>query len=193
MSSQHPIEIVFRCFVSYLDFMTPGEISRMDEQMPHENTIREWVKKGEGTEGYPWDKIREITMAFRAEVELERQIGDRALQPWQEIVREISQDLVDARDKVMEHIKAGAMKQPGVKDLVDIIKAEGWIRGEATTRVEVLQNQTRLLGQIIQRRIHQELRSNPHLAERIIDLIAQDFKAARATGGDEKKMKELTG
>jgi len=176
-----PHETVLRAFVMYLEYLSYAEISSY-EGMPHEDTISRWAKEGEGTEGYPWPKIRDMTASRRAMVSYDREIGDRAQKPWEEKVDEMTQDLLDARDTVMQAIEDGTHKEVKIKDLIDIIKAEALVHGKATERTEEMADMTQMLATIVANRVRQNLQDQ-NLADRILDLIAQDFEAARASGG----------
>lgn len=189
-NKSYPIETVFRAFVMRLDYLSYAEIAEYDG-MPHEETVARWSKQGEGTEGYPWDKIREMTASKRALVSYERQIGDRALAPWTEKVDGMKQDLMDTRDFVMNAIKDGTIKEAKVKDLIDVIKAEALVHGEATQRTEAVADMTNMLAKIVMNRVRQNLKDQ-NLADRILDLIAQDFEVARSTGGDPDAISSLS-
>jgi len=182
-------EDVLRAFVMYLEYMTYAEISEYDG-MPHEDTVARWSEDGEGTEGYPWPKIREMTASRRAMVSYDREIGERAQKPWHEKVDEMTQDLLDARDTVMQAIQEGTHKEVKIKDLIDIIKAEALVHGEATERTEAVADMTQMLATIVANRVRQNLQDQ-NLADRILDLIAQDFEAARATGGDPSDLNQI--
>jgi len=184
-----PHETVLRGFVMYLEYMSFAEISRYDD-MPHEDTLSRWAKEGEGTEGYPWHKIREMTASRRAMVSYHREIGERAQKPWEEKVDEMAQDLLDARDTVMQAIEDGTHKEVKIKDLIDIIKAESLIHGKATQRTEEMADMTQMLATIVANRVRQNLQDQ-NLADRILDLIAQDFEAARASGGDLSDINQI--
>lgn len=190
MPTHYPKETVFRCFVSFLEYVSAEEISRSGDGEPGADTIRRWAKEGECTAGYPWDKIREMTASRRAMIAYEREVGERALRPWQEKVPEMAQDLIDTRDKIMDAIHAGTTKQFSAKDLIDVIKAEALIHGEATQRTETMSRYVQILAQLVARRVREGLQ-DPQLAERILDLIAQDFEAVRAAGGDMDAVKEI--
>jgi hypothetical protein len=182
-------ETVLRAFVMYLEYMSYAEIAGYDG-MPTEDTISRWAKTGEATEEYPWPKIREMTATRRAMVSYDREIGERAQKPWAEKVDEMTQDLLDARDTVMQAIEDGTHKEVKIKDLIDIIKAEALVHGEATQRTEKVANLTQVLGSIVANRIRQNLQDQ-NLADRILDLIAQDFEAAMASGGDVSNLKKI--
>jgi len=182
-------ETVLRAFVMYLEYMSYSEISEY-EGMPHEDTVARWSNEGEATEGYPWPKIREMTATRRAQVSYDREIGERAQKPWREKMDEMKQDLLDARDTVMQAIDDGTHKEVRLKDLIDIIKAEALVHGEATERTEQVADMTQMLATIVANRVRQNLQDQ-NLADRILDLIAQDFEAARATGGDPSDLERI--
>ena len=183
-----PHETVLRAFVMYLEYMSYAEIAR--DLDVHEETISRWAKQGEGTEGYPWPKIREMTATRRAMVSYDREIGERARKPWNEKMGEMKQDLLDARDHIMQAIEEGTTKEVKVTDLVKIIKAEALVHGEATQRTEALADMTQTLATIVANRVRQNLKDQ-NKADRILDLIAQDFEAARATGGDPSDLNQI--
>jgi hypothetical protein len=188
-NKSYPQETVLRAFVMYLEYMSYSEIASYDG-MPHEDTVSRWSKEGEATEDYPWPKIREMTASRRAMVSYDREIGERARKPWNEKVDEMAQDLLDARDTVMQAIEDGTHKEVKIKDLIDIIKAEALVHGEATQRTEVVANLTQKLATIVANRVRQGLQDQ-NKADRILDLIAQDFEAARSAGGDPTNVEKI--
>jgi len=186
----YPQETVYRCFVMFMEYLSYSEISKYDGT-PHEETISRWDKQGEGTEGYPWRKIREMTATRRAMVSYDREIGERAKKPWDEKVDEMSQDLIDVRDKIMQAIDDGDVKEYSVSDLTKVMKTEAMIQGEAQQQTKAVSNLTQMLATIVANRVRQNLKDQ-NKADRILDLIAQDFEAARAADGDPGTVAEIT-
>ena len=186
----YPQETVYRAFVMFMEYLSYSEISTYDG-MPHEDTISRWDKNGEGTEGYPWRKIREMTATRRAMVSYDREIGERAKKPWDEKVDEMAQDLIDVRDKIMQAIDDGDVKEYSISDLTKVMKTEAMIQGEAQQQTKAVSNLTQMLATIVANRVRQNLQ-NQNTADRILDLIAQDFEAARAADGDPGTVAEIT-
>ena len=186
----YPQETVYRAFVMFMEYLSYSEISTYDG-MPHEDTISRWDKQGEGTEGYPWRKIREMTATRRAMVSYDREIGERAKKPWDEKVDEMAQDLIDVRDKIMQAIDDGDVKEYSISDLTKVMKTEAMIQGEAQQQTKAVSNLTQMLATIVANRVRQNLQ-NQNTADRILDLIAQDFEAARAADGDPGTVAEIT-
>jgi hypothetical protein len=182
-------EVVYRAMGMFLDYASYTEIGKAVERKS--DTISQWAQDGIGTHGYPWEQVRAVMAPNRAGLSYERVVSDRALKPWQEQQKEIMQDLLDARDYVMQAIKDGTAAQPRIGDLKEIVKAQMLAQGQATQRVEMIGGYVKELGQIVYRRIVENVKERD-LALRILELIAADFSLLQSTGGDASAVKKLS-
>jgi hypothetical protein len=184
-----PPEVVYRALGMYLDYAGWGEIASAVGL--HGESIKMWSRRGVGTYGYPWNQIRAVMAPKRAELSYNRTVSDRALKPWEEQQKEIMQDLLDARDFIMDAIKEGTVQTPKISDLEKIVKAQMLAQGQATQRVEMIGGYVKELGQIVYRRVVENV-TDRELALRILELIAADFSILQTTGGDKQAVKKLS-